>query len=130
MQRFARLKKCGSYCLAVFSLVALCSLGSAVFAGEGARVVKYSKEDVVLVHAKLRFSTLIVLPDEEEILDFTTGDREFWIINGAHNLCYVHPAQAGIRSTLNLLTASVHVYSSLPPKISSKSNTQVDLKLF
>jgi len=49
-----------------------------VFATEtGARVVKYSREDVVPVHAKLRFSTLIVLPDDEEILDFTTGDREF-----------------------------------------------------
>ena len=130
MERFARLRTCGSYCVAVFSLMALGSLGSPVFAGEGARVVKYSKEDVVLVHAKLRFSTLIVLPDEEEILDFTTGDREFWIINGAHNLCYVHPAQAGIRSNLNLVTASGHVYSFLLTEISSESNTQVDLKLF
>src|SRR4030095_3387923 len=49
-------------------------------AAEGARVVTYGKEDVVPVHAKVRFSTLIVLPDSEEILDFTTGDREFWII--------------------------------------------------
>jgi type IV secretion system protein VirB9 len=78
-------------------------------AADGARVVKYGKEDIVPVHAKLRFSTLIVLPDEEEILDFTTGDRDFWIINGSHNLCYVHPAQAGIRSNLNLITASGHV---------------------
>ena len=53
--------------------------------------MKYAKEDIVPVRAKLRFSTLIVLPDDEEILDFTTGDKEFWIINGAHNLCYVHP---------------------------------------
>ena len=30
-----------------------------------ARVVKYSKEDIVPVRAKLRFSTLIVLPDDE-----------------------------------------------------------------
>jgi type IV secretion system protein VirB9 len=99
-------------------------------AGDGARVVKYSKEDVVPVHAKLRFSTLIVLPDDEEILDFTTGDREFWIINGSHNLCYVHPAQAGIRSNLNLITASGHVYSFLLTEISSDPNTQPDLKLF
>lgn len=97
---------------------------------EGARVVKYAKEDVVPVHAKLRFSTLIVLPDDEEILDFTTGDREFWIINGAHNLCYVHPAQAGIRSNLNLITASGHVYSFLLTEISSDPNEQPDLKLF
>jgi type IV secretory pathway VirB9-like protein len=95
-----------------------------------ARVVKYAKEDIVPVHAKLRFSTLIVLPDEEEILDFTTGDKEFWVINGAHNLCYVHPAQAGIRSNLNLITASGHVYSFLLTEISNQPNAEPDLKLF
>jgi type IV secretion system protein VirB9 len=99
-------------------------------ATEGARVVTYGKEDVVPVHAKVRFSTLIVLPDSEEILDFTTGDREFWIINGAHNLCYVHPAQAGIRSNLNLVTSSGHVYSFLLTEVSTEPNTQPDLKLF
>src|SRR5215469_18050771 len=82
---------------------AFASLSQALPTEDGARVVKYGKEDIVAVHAKLRFSTLIVLPDDEEILDFTTGDREFWIINGSHNLCYVHPAQAGIRSNLNLI---------------------------
>src|ERR1700704_5524013 len=88
-------------------------------ASEAARVVKYTKEDIVPVRAKLRFSTLIVLPADEEILDFTTGDREFWIINGAHNLCYVHPAQAGIRSNLNLITASGRVYSFLLNEVSN-----------
>jgi type IV secretion system protein VirB9 len=95
-----------------------------------ARVVKYSKEDIVPVHAKLHFSTLIVLPEDEEILDFTTGDKEFWVINGAHNLCYVHPAQAGIRSNLNLITASGHVYSFLLTEISNEPNAEPDLKLF
>src|SRR5579859_7996504 len=97
---------------------------------EAARVVKYSKEDIVPVHAKLRFSTLIVLPEDEEILDFTTGDKEFWVINGAHNLCYVHPAQAGIRSNLNLITASGHVYSFLLTEISKEPNAEPDLKIF
>jgi type IV secretion system protein VirB9 len=104
--------------------------GQAFASDAGARVVKYSREDIVQVHAKLHYSTLIVLPDEEEILDFTTGDREFWIINGSHNLCYVHPAQAGIRSNLNLITASGHVYSFLLTEISSEANAQPDLKLF
>src|SRR6267378_223363 len=99
-------------------------------AGDGARIMKYGKEDIVPVHAKLRFSTLIVLPDEEEILDFTTGDREFWIINGSHNLCYVHPAQAGIRSNLHLITASGRVYSFLLTEISSDPNALPDLKVF
>jgi type IV secretion system protein VirB9 len=119
-------------------LFALLAVGAAVFHSSvthaateaAARVVKYSKEDIVPVHAKLRFSTLIVLPGDEEILDFTTGDKEFWVINGAHNLCYVHPAQAGIRSNLNLITASGHVYSFLLTEISNQPNAEPDLKLF
>src|SRR5262249_5735935 len=112
-------------------LFAGCLIGlPALAASEGARIVKYGKDDIVPVHAKLHFSTLIVLPDSEEILDFTTGDREFWIINGAHNLCYVHPAQAGIRSNLNLVTSSGHVYSFLLTEVSAEPNAQPDLKLF
>jgi type IV secretion system protein VirB9 len=117
--------------------LALIALGAVAFqawtaraAAEGARVVKYAKEDIVPVRAKLRFSTLIVLPADEEILDFTTGDKEFWIINGSHNLCYVHPAQAGIRSNLNLITATGHVYSFLLSEISNDPNAEPDLKIF
>jgi type IV secretory pathway VirB9-like protein len=116
--------------IAVCSVVAVPSLPAHSAADVTARVVKYSKEDIVPVRAKLRFSTLIVLPEDEEILDFTTGDKEFWIINGAHNLCYVHPAQAGIRSNLNLITASGHVYSFLLTEISDQPSVEPDLKIF
>jgi type IV secretory pathway VirB9-like protein len=117
----------------LFSVPGAIALGTAAAqAGTeaGARIVKYAKEDIVPVKAKLRFSTLLVLPEEEEILDFTTGDKEFWIINGAHNLCYVHPAQTGIRSNLNLITASGHVYSFVLTEISNQANDEPDLKLF
>ena len=119
------------------SAFALIALGAAAFQAlparattEAARVVKYAKEDIVPVRAKLRFSTLIVLPDDEEILDFTTGDKDFWVINGAHNLCYVHPAQAGIRSNLNLITAGGRVYSFVLTEISNDPNAEPDLKIF
>src|SRR6266853_1438726 len=119
-------------------IFALLIVGAAVFhplathaATEvAARVVEYSKEDIIPVRAKVRFSTLIILPEDEEILDFTTGDKEFWVINGAHNLCYIHPAQAGIRSNLNLITATGHVYSFLLTEISNQPNAEPDLKLF
>jgi type IV secretory pathway VirB9-like protein len=117
-----------------FSLAALFLAGifsiSSLAAGDEARAVKYGKEDIVPVRAKLRYSTLLVLPDNEEILDFTTGDKEFWIINGVHNLCYIHPAQAGIRSNLNLITASGRVYSFLLTEISADPKAEPDLKLF
>ena len=99
-------------------------------AADGARLVKYSQTDIIPIHAKLRFSTLIVLPAEEEILDFTTGDKDFWIINGAHNLCYLHPAQTSIRSNLNLVTASGHVYSFLLTEVSKEPESDPDLKVF
>jgi type IV secretion system protein VirB9 len=121
-----------------FRVFAVLAVGAVVFHASpthaateaAARIVKYSKEDIIPVRAKLRFSTLIVLPEDEEILDFTTGDKEFWVINGAHNLCYVHPAQAGSRSNLNLITASGHVYSFLLTEISNQPNVEPDLKIF
>ena len=99
-------------------------------ANSEARTVQYAETDIIPIHAKVRFSTLIVLPSNEEILDATTGDKEFWIINGAHNLCYLHPAQKGIRSNLNLITSTGHVYSFLLTEISSEPTLEPDLKVF
>src|SRR5260370_15210427 len=101
-----------------------------IHADSGARTVKYDETDIIPIHAKIRFSTLIVLPVNEEILDATTGDKEFWIINGAHNLCYLHPAQQGIHSNLNLITSTGHVYSFLLTEISNEPNAEPDLKIF
>jgi type IV secretion system protein VirB9 len=115
-------------------LALLCTFGPSALTVRAdtstARVVKYSQNDIVPVRAKVRFSTLIVLPDTEDILDFTTGDKDFWIVNGVHNLCFIHPAQAGISTDLNLITASGHVYSFLLTEISNEPNTQPDLKIF
>jgi type IV secretion system protein VirB9 len=129
MKRIATLKSILSS-LAFLCLVGMAAIPAHAATEATARVVKYSKEDIIPIRAKLRFSTLIVLPEDEEILDFTTGDKEFWVINGAHNLCYVHPAQAGIRSNLNLITASGHVYSFLLTEISNQPNAEPDLKIF
>ena len=71
-----------------------------------------------------------MLPANEEILDFTVGDKDFWIVNGIHNLCYLHPAQTGIRSNMNLVAASGRVYSFLLFEISSQPDVDPDLKVF
>jgi type IV secretion system protein VirB9 len=95
-----------------------------------ARRIKYGEEDVVTVRAKLRFTTLIVLPREESILDFTCGDREYWIVNGARNLAYVKPARAGARTNINLITASGNVYSFAFDEVSEAGGAEPDLKVF
>ena len=110
--------------------VVLFCTSAALLDGSGARTVSYSQTDIVPIQAKIRFTTLIVLPASEEILDFTVGDKEFWIVNGVHNLCYLHPAQAGIRSNMNLVTASGHVYSFLLSEVSNQTGAEPDLKVF
>jgi type IV secretory pathway VirB9-like protein len=95
-----------------------------------AKVVSYSQKDVIPVKAKVRFTTLIVLPKLEQILDFTCGDKEFWIVNGSQNFAYLKPAKAGSRTNLNLITASGNVYSFVLSEVSEAADSEPDLKIF
>jgi type IV secretion system protein VirB9 len=81
------------------------------FAQSSARVVKYQPDDIIAIKAKLRYTTLIQLPVTEKILEVATGDKDFWIIDAIQNLCFLHPAKAGIKSNLNLITDKGNVYS-------------------
>lgn len=94
------------------------------------RVVSYSSRDVVVVKAKLRYTTLIILPKNERILDFTCGDKDFWIINGDQNFAYIKPAKEASRTNLNLVTASGNVYSFVLYEISDMPSEAPDLKIF
>lgn len=96
----------------------------------GAKIVQYTERDVIPVKAKLRYTTLIVLPKTEQILDFTCGDKDFWIVNGNQNLAYIKPAKGGAQSNLNLVTASGNIYSFILKEVSELSGAEPDLKLF
>jgi type IV secretory pathway VirB9-like protein len=95
-----------------------------------ARVVAYGEKDVVPVKAKVRYTTLIVLPRQESILDYTCGDKEFWIVNGTANFAYVKPAKEKSETNLNLITASGNVYSFVLREISDTPSAEPDLKIF
>jgi type IV secretion system protein VirB9 len=97
---------------------------------EHSRRVQYGEDDVIRVRTKLRFTTLIVLPKDETILDFTCGDKEFWVINGAKNLVYCKPARAGAETNLNLVAASGNVYSFILTEVSGDAEAAPDLKVF
>src|SRR5947208_16895337 len=87
-------------------------VGAAAHA-QGTRDVTVNTRSVVPVHAKVRFTTMIILPEHEQILDYVCGDKDFWIVSGADNLAYIKPAKAGAETNLNLVTASGTVYSFL-----------------
>jgi type IV secretory pathway VirB9-like protein len=76
-----------------------------------ARTVQYHSQDIVPIHAKLKYTTLIELPGTEKIMEAATGDKDFWIVDIVGNFCFVHPAKAGISSNLNLITDKGNIYS-------------------
>ena len=66
---------------------------------------------MIPLQTRLRYTTMVVLPDGEEILDVLCGDRDFWVISATHNIAHVKPAKAGAETNLNLVTSSGTIYS-------------------
>jgi hypothetical protein len=93
-----------------------------------ARTVQYHSQDIVPIHAKLKYTTLIEVPPSEKIMEAATGDKEFWVVDVVGNFCFVHPAKAGISSNLNLITDKGNIYSFTLQDISD-SSTVPDLKV-
>src|SRR5438270_4952546 len=102
--------------ICIFSLSAAAATASKTPAGTSqpasairsadARSVQYTDQEVIRIKTKMRYMTLIILPKDEQILDFTCGDKDWWVINGTQNFAYVKPAKAGAETNLNLVTAS------------------------
>ena len=94
----------------------------------GIREVSATGRSLVPLQTRLRYTTMIVLPDGEEILDVICGDKDFWVISATHNIAHVKPAKEGATTNLNLVAASGAVYSFL---LTEKSGaTLPDLKVY
>jgi type IV secretory pathway VirB9-like protein len=94
----------------------------------GVREVEASARSVIPLQTRLRYTTMIVLPEDEEILDVICGDKDFWVISATHNIAHVKPAKDGATTNLNLVTGRGTVYSFL---LSEKNGgTLPDLKVY
>jgi type IV secretory pathway VirB9-like protein len=86
-----------------------------------ARTVQYHSQDIVPIHAKHKYTTLIEVPPTEKIMEAATGDKDFWVVDVVGNFCFVHPAKAGISSNLNIITDKGNIYSFTLQDVSSTS---------
>jgi type IV secretory pathway VirB9-like protein len=118
---------CASVAAAV-PLVAQSGLRSPVT--RGVRTVAYQPRDLIALHAKLRYTTLIILPDGEDVVEATCGDKEFWIVNARGPLVSVKPAKPGSQTNLNLLTTSGQVYAFLLTEVSAMKDQDPDLTVY
>ena len=100
----------------------------AVAQDASARTVQYHSQDIVPIHAKLKYTTLIEVPPTEKIMEAATGDKDFWVVDVVGNFCFVHPAKAGISSNLNLITDKGNIYSFTLQDVSGTSEVP-DLKV-
>jgi type IV secretory pathway VirB9-like protein len=101
---------------------------SAQATGTGIREVSASARSLIPLQTRLRYTTMVVLPEGEEILDVICGDKDFWVISSTHNIAHVKPAKEGAATNMNLVTASGAVYSFL---LTEKNGSGVpDLKVY
>src|SRR5207247_1995763 len=110
--------------LLVFSL----GIGSLAAQAIGIREVSASERSLIPINTKIRYTTMILLPDDDEILDVVCGDRDFWVISATHNIAHVKPAKEGAATNLNLVTGSGAVYSFLLTE--KGGNSTPDLKVY
>jgi type IV secretory pathway VirB9-like protein len=101
---------------------------SSVATAEQARTVQYHSQDIVAIRAKVKYTTLIVVPATEKIMEAATGDKDFWIVDVVGSFCFVHPAKPGISTNLNLITDKGNIYSFTLQDISAQGG-EPDLKV-
>ena len=93
----------------------------------GIREVSASERSLIQLHTKIRYTTMVILPEDEEILDVVCGDKDFWVISAAQNIAHIKPAKEGAATNLNLITDRGTVYSFL---LTEGKNAQPDLKVY
>lgn len=91
-----------------------------------ARTVKYAAKDIVRVSTRPHFTTLILLPPQERILDFVIGDKDAWVLEGTQNFAYLKPTKPGLETSVNLITAAGNIYTFY---CVSAESPQADLKV-
>src|SRR6187402_1356638 len=109
----------------VVVVAVVCGAVPRAAAQTGVREVAASDRSLVSLQTRLRYTTMIVLPDDEEILDVICGDKDFWVISAAQNIAHVKPAKAGTETNINLVTTSGNIYSFLVTERSAAPDLKV-----
>ena len=118
----------GRSVLLVASLVSMFVPSTVSAQTAGIREVTATDRNVIPLNTRLRYTTMIVLPEGDEILDVICGDRDFWVVSAVQNVAHVKPAKADAETNLNLVTAGGTIYSFL---LKEKTGSgQPDLKIY
>ena len=112
-----------SFAVLTFSLLFLL----AASAEAAKRVYLETLETDIVIQARIRHTTVIVLPEQERILDFVAGDTDTWAVSGAANVAYIKPAQEAARTNIALICESGNIYSF---KVYENNKAEPDLIVY
>ena len=102
---------------ALLLLAALPAPATAQQQGDGAflRVpaAEQGEERIHRLRTRVRHTTVIVLPQGENILDFVVGDSEYWHLTGAANVAFLKPLAEEVATNIALVSESGRIYSFL-----------------
>ena len=98
-----------------------------------AAIQRFGDSDLQVIKTQVMRSTLLIFPEGEELAEVTTGDREFWVIEGKGRFVHVKPSKPGLVTNLNVILKSDRVYCFLLKEISkpgaAKSTDTADVKV-
>lgn len=97
--------------LLIALVLTMASAGPLVAQTTGVREVTASARSIIPIDTKIRYTTMVILPEGEEIMDVVCGDRDFWVISASQNIAHVKPAKEGAATNLNLVSTTGNVYS-------------------
>ena len=79
------------------------------------------------IHARVRHTTVIVLPPSENILDYVAGDTTTWAVTGSANVAYLKPGEEDATTNIVLVCESGNIYSF---KVTEDENADPDLVVY
>ena len=86
------------------------------------------QDQIIRVRTRVRHTTVIQLPVQENILDFVVGDSEYWHLTGAANLAFLKPISEGVNTNVALVCESGRIYSFLVSEHSSQPHLVVRIE--
>lgn len=109
---------------------ALLSLSLFLLAASSEAAKRIHLEDLledIPIQARVRHTTVIVLPPSENILDFVAGDTETWAVTGSANVAYLKPGEKDSTTNIVLVCQSGNIYSF---KVSEDEEAEPDLVVY
>ncbi len=111
--------------IAAAAPVAVALWAATALCGATARHVEVTDDTVVEIAARVRYTTVIVVPEDERILTFVCGDSEYWGLEGKANVALLKPMKEGIRTNVALITDTGRIYT-----LTAREGGEPDLKVY